>query len=41
MTTAMSQQMAKGGIHDHIGHGFHRYSTDRRWHVPQYVSDRW
>lgn len=24
--------MAKGGIHDHVGGGFHRYSVDERWH---------
>lgn len=26
------QCMAKGGIHDHIGGGFHRYSVDEFWH---------
>lgn len=26
------QCMARGGIHDHIGGGFHRYSVDERWH---------
>lgn len=26
------QCMAKGGIHDHLGGGFHRYSVDERWH---------
>ncbi|MBT8507641.1 hypothetical protein AZH53_04310 [Methanomicrobiaceae archaeon CYW5] len=25
-----------GGIHDHIGGGFHRYSTDREWLVPHF-----
>ncbi|MBI3669251.1 MAG: thioredoxin domain-containing protein, partial [Acidobacteria bacterium] len=30
------QAMARGGIHDHIGGGFHRYSTDGRWHVPHF-----
>nr|XP_018915156.1 PREDICTED: spermatogenesis-associated protein 20 [Bemisia tabaci] len=30
------QMMAKGGIHDHVGKGFHRYSTDERWHVPHF-----
>ena len=25
-----------GGIHDHIGGGYHRYSTDRRWLVPHF-----
>ncbi|EDO35488.1 predicted protein [Nematostella vectensis] len=28
--------MGKGGIHDHVGQGFHRYSTDRFWHVPHF-----
>jgi len=30
------QKMAYGGIHDHIGGGFHRYSTDARWLVPHF-----
>nr|ADV56678.1 hypothetical protein [Phaseolus vulgaris] len=30
------QCMAKGGIHDHIGGGFHRYSVDECWHVPHF-----
>ncbi|CAK7348254.1 unnamed protein product [Dovyalis caffra] len=30
------QNMARGGIHDHIGGGFHRYSVDERWHVPHF-----
>ncbi len=25
-----------GGIHDHIGHGFHRYSTDAGWFLPHF-----
>jgi hypothetical protein len=25
-----------GGIHDHVGFGFHRYSTDRMWHLPHF-----
>ena len=25
--------MGAGGMHDHIGGGFHRYSVDRYWHV--------
>ncbi|MGE5460846.1 MAG: thioredoxin domain-containing protein, partial [Solirubrobacterales bacterium] len=29
-------RMASGGIHDQIGGGFHRYSTDERWHVPHF-----
>jgi uncharacterized protein YyaL (SSP411 family) len=28
--------MGRGGIHDHIGGGFHRYSTDARWLVPHF-----
>src|SRR5437667_3313088 len=28
--------MAAGGMHDHIGGGFHRYSVDRYWHVPHF-----
>jgi uncharacterized protein YyaL (SSP411 family) len=30
------RKMADGGIHDHIGGGFHRYSTDQFWHVPHF-----
>jgi len=29
-------RMAAGGIHDHVGGGFHRYSTDSRWFVPHF-----
>jgi uncharacterized protein YyaL (SSP411 family) len=29
-------RMAAGGIHDHLGGGFHRYSVDRFWHVPHF-----
>ena len=29
-------KMAEGGIYDHIGGGFHRYSVDARWHVPHF-----
>ena len=28
--------MAKGGFHDHLGGGFHRYSTDEGWIVPHF-----
>ncbi|MBI3995962.1 MAG: thioredoxin domain-containing protein [Nitrospirae bacterium] len=28
--------MAKGGMYDHIGGGFARYSTDERWLVPHF-----
>ena len=30
------QQMARGGMYDHIGGGFHRYSVDEHWHVPHF-----
>ena len=29
-------RMAAGGMHDHLGGGFHRYSVDRFWHVPHF-----
>lgn len=29
-------RMAAGGIYDHLGGGFHRYSTDRFWRVPHF-----
>jgi uncharacterized protein YyaL (SSP411 family) len=28
--------MARGGIHDHLGGGFHRYSVDANWIVPHF-----
>jgi uncharacterized protein len=28
--------MARGGIHDHVGGGFHRYSVDGEWLVPHF-----
>lgn len=28
--------MAGGGIYDHVGFGFHRYSTDARWFAPHF-----
>ena len=30
------QRMAMGGIYDHLGGGFHRYSTDQVWLVPHF-----
>ncbi|KAI8849639.1 hypothetical protein BC829DRAFT_432462 [Chytridium lagenaria] len=30
------KQIAAGGIHDHVGTGFHRYSVDKFWHVPHF-----
>jgi uncharacterized protein YyaL (SSP411 family) len=29
-------RMAAGGIYDHLGGGFHRYSTERTWTVPHF-----
>ncbi len=28
--------MGRGGIHDHVGGGFHRYSVDEEWLVPHF-----
>jgi len=28
--------MSDGGIYDHVGGGFHRYATDRKWVVPHF-----
>ncbi|XP_072960415.1 uncharacterized protein [Typha angustifolia] len=36
MVSHSLQCMARGGIHDHIGGGFHRYSVDECWHVPHF-----
>ncbi len=30
------REMSKGGIHDQLGGGFHRYSVDERWFVPHF-----
>ena len=30
------KKMYHGGIYDHIGGGFHRYSTDSQWMVPHF-----
>ena len=30
------ERMCLGGIHDHVGGGFHRYSTDREWLLPHF-----
>ncbi|MFC1567242.1 thioredoxin domain-containing protein [Thermodesulfobacteriota bacterium] len=30
------EKMAAGGIYDHVGGGFHRYSTDKQWLVPHF-----
>ena len=36
IVTATLDKMAAGGIRDQVGGGFHRYSTDERWHVPHF-----
>ena len=36
MVTTTLDRMAAGGIYDHLGGGFARYSTDERWHVPHF-----
>jgi len=30
------EKMASGGVYDHLGGGFHRYSVDDRWLVPHF-----
>ncbi len=36
MVRTTLENMALGGIHDHLGGGFHRYSTDSVWHLPHF-----
>ena len=36
MVTKTLNNMRLGGIFDHIGYGFHRYSTDQRWFLPHF-----
>lgn len=36
MVETTLSSMRKGGIFDHIGFGFHRYSTDREWLLPHF-----
>ncbi len=36
MLVVTLEKMAQGGIRDHIGGGFHRYSTDRYWRIPHF-----
>ena len=36
MTTLTLTKMAQGGIYDHLGGGFHRYSVDAKWLVPHF-----
>ena len=36
MVLTTLRKVAAGGIRDHLGGGFHRYSTDVQWHVPHF-----
>ncbi len=36
MATLTLDKMAMGGMYDHLGGGFHRYSTDAQWLVPHF-----
>lgn len=36
MVTRTLEAMARGGMYDHLGGGFHRYSTDHKWLVPHF-----
>ena len=36
MLVTTLRKMAMGGMHDHLGGGFHRYSVDGAWHVPHF-----
>ncbi len=36
MVTFSLEKIAMGGIHDHVGGGFHRYSTDQEWRLSHF-----
>ncbi|MDB6168437.1 MAG: thioredoxin protein [Verrucomicrobia bacterium] len=36
LATFTLQRMAAGGIHDHVGGGYHRYAVDAEWFVPHF-----
>ena len=36
MVETTLERMRWGGVYDHVGFGFHRYSTDRKWFVPHF-----
>lgn len=36
VATATLDGMVRGGLHDHLGGGFHRYTTDARWLIPHF-----
>ncbi|MHA2237769.1 MAG: thioredoxin domain-containing protein, partial [Candidatus Hodarchaeales archaeon] len=36
MVVKTVDNLSQGGIYDQLGHGFHRYSTDRKWLIPHF-----
>jgi uncharacterized protein YyaL (SSP411 family) len=36
MAETTLQKMARGGVYDQLGYGFHRYSVDEKWLVPHF-----
>lgn len=36
MAVATARAMSLGGVRDHVGGGFHRYSVDAQWRVPHF-----
>lgn len=36
IATVTLDHMARGGVRDHLGGGFHRYAVDREWRVPHF-----
>jgi uncharacterized protein YyaL (SSP411 family) len=36
MAVTTLRKMAEGGVYDHLGGGFHRYSVDKEWRVPHF-----
>jgi uncharacterized protein YyaL (SSP411 family) len=36
MALTTLRQIARAGIHDHVGGGFHRYATDQQWNIPHF-----
>ncbi len=36
IATVTLDHMARGGVRDHLGGGFHRYAVDRAWRVPHF-----
>ena len=36
MVRTTLERIENGGIHDHIGGGFHRYTVDRKWRIPHF-----